>query len=328
MKWHSRLGIAAIVAGVVPTSTIVIAQQAATPAGTVRAEIKTYAKKAADPPPKDDAFNALNDAVKALLKSVGVAPEARRDRAVAKEAVQAKRLMVPFPDTIRVVAVDPNALAREYIPQIRPFVRAELHFIRLVCEPTAGQRAGLVEAAEAVLKDTAKQVAVLQQQIQQGGWNGEPFPDLQTLIEGGLVKAAASQLTPEQCRRYDAESKKRAADRKRAAAEMLVIHLDRELFLSLEQRQKLIDRLIANWDDAWYSSVDQIPSLQNFRPAIPNQTIAPILSKRQMDVWNGFPQNRSIRIGIQTGILGTQVDNLPLDEDFPPPEEAKSDPPR
>ena len=73
-------------------------------------------------------------------------------------------------------------------------------------------------------------------------------------------------LSPEQWSRYQAELDKRLASRKQIAVHYLVEALDRDLYLSDQQRTRLTESLSSQWDDSWYIYLEICPAWQSVLP--------------------------------------------------------------
>jgi hypothetical protein len=308
--------ISAVAAWMLLTSGAVVGRQVAKPVEPVK--------------PNKVATNPLNDALEQFIQHVGAAAAKgtlpKKPPKPAPVAVPIARLARPGLPPLQDQAAVLKELTDMFTPRLRPFVRAELHFIRLVCDPTTEQRRALTRDAEIVLQDVVKQMAGLQATLQQQGWNGEPFLDHEKLIRDGMAKSVNAHLSPEQRAGYAAEAAQRDAVRRAAVIETLVFNLERELVLSTDQRCKLIENLTTNWDNAWCVCLYQ-PNFQNGTSfPLPNPCVVPVLSKGQVEIWQGLVKPQLMYYGVRFGPFESNGDDLPLDEDFPAQDEPKPGP--
>jgi hypothetical protein len=206
-----------------------------------------------------------------------------------------------------------DAQAAQYIQQFRPIFRMEYYFLRGTCDLTKDQRRQLAQLGERTVKTAARQFVDAQQKMMRGGWRpGAQPPDARKLIEQELIKSTAGFLTPEQQRRYKDEVEKRAVSRKQVVVDNMVAHLDKDLVLTSDQRGKLVEALLKNWDDSWGQSLDMLMNMQNFFPNVRDQVVVPILTEGQRDVWRRIPKNQGTFWGVSFG--GMNMENDPLDD--------------
>ena len=95
-------------------------------------------------------------------------------------------------------------------------------------------------------------------------------------------------LSSDQWALYQAEVDKRNASRKQAAIRYLVDSLDRDLYLSDQQRDKLTDSLSSHWDDRWHLYLEYVFHGNPFYPLGVDPIVTPLLSDVQRKVWQGF----------------------------------------
>ena len=119
-------------------------------------------------------------------------------------------------------------------------------------------------------------------------------------------------LTHDQKSRYKVELEKRTASRKRVVVDNLVAKLDGDLVLTSDQRTKLVEALLANWQDAWCQSLEMLMNIDNFFPSVPDLVITPILTENQKEVWRRIPRNQNVFWGFSFG--GVIMENDPLDD--------------
>jgi hypothetical protein len=68
-----------------------------------------------------------------------------------------------------------------------------------------------------------------------------------------------------------------------------VAQLDQELFLTDEQRKRMVETLSRNWRHEWSQTVEMHILMHNrpFLPPLPDKDIAPLLNPTQREVWRG-----------------------------------------
>jgi hypothetical protein len=184
---------------------------------------------------------------------------------------------------------------QEYGPRFRLLYKAELHFLRLVCQPTKQQFEKIAADGEPALQATMRQIAAT---WRRPGAN-DPS-DLHALIVPALVKAVRSTLSAEQSARYQKEIDQRAAAHKQAMVLLLVNKIDGILLLSAEQRLKLGEILQTNWNDSW--NQEQWLNFSNRSiPSLPDEKIVPVLTETQKQVWHGI--SKGSRYSFNPGVL-------------------------
>lgn len=222
------------------------------------------------------------------------------DKVVVKKAEAAKVTVQPVlvpAGAARVVKVEP--LIKQFLPQLRPLMLAELHFVRTACDPTREQRIAIAREGDRVLTEATREYAEAYQKMQQGGWNGTSTPpDPPRRIVEGIAGAVKAQLTPEQAARYRVEADKRAAVLKDVTVRNLVVNLDEELLLSADQRLKLAESLSSHWDAAWCRSLNQLTYGYGYFPNVPEPLIVPHLDEAQKKIWTARPK---VQFGVSWG---------------------------
>lgn len=226
-------------------------------------------------------------------------------KATATKAVTAEKVEVKRPESVtakvgRVLPVAPAArevkvepLIQQFLPQLRPVMLAELHFVRSACNPTREQRIAIAREGDRVLTEATREYAEAYQKMQQGGWNGTSTPpDPPGRIVEGIAGAVKARLTPEQAARYRVEADRRAAVLKDVTVRNLVVNLDEELLLSADQRLKLAESLSSHWDAAWSRSLMQLTYGYGYFPNVPEPLIVPHLDEAQKKIWTARPKNQ------------------------------------
>jgi hypothetical protein len=227
----------------------------------------------------------------------------------------------------------PNAQQLELTPQYQATLRAELNFAKHTCQATPEQMQALRDELKKNLKEQPpaqagvnvrnlgqRQVRVVQQG--QGG-AGDPLQ----LARDRLAKAVKTCLSADQAALFQEEIDKRALDRRRSAAHVLVARLDRELILSAKQREEISQSLLAHWNDAWGSSLQMFIYNDQFFPNIPDAHVVKFLNDTQKKIWPTIPKNQGAVMvnGVMGGMFGDAVmwDEDAADEPANKPDEQQ-----
>jgi len=187
------------------------------------------------------------------------------------------------------LAANRQRAIQRYVTMGSPFVRAELIFVRHVCPMSQEQLRQISRGADRVLWDIVTKIADarLQGRIQQGT-EAAANPDSARLLQDGLRAVMKEHLSPEQWTIYQAELDKRLASRKPIAVRYLVEALDRDLYLSDQQRATLAALVSAHWDDGWDIYLGYMLQGNQFYPMTIDPFVLPVLSDVQKRVWQGF----------------------------------------
>lgn len=212
-------------------------------------------------------------------------------------------------------------LVQQNIRQGRPSVRAELIFVRKLCGLNTEQLRRINQDAEKALKDAATKFAESQQQprmrVVGKGANAtiRQNADGRNVLQQELALVMKKNLTPEQFTRYEAELEKRIANRRRSALHYLVDAMDRDLYLSDQQRAKLTESLGSHWDDSWSTSLEYLLAGNQFYPLGVDPYVMPFLDDTQKRVWQGTQ-----KVGAMWGFGGVLAnfmnDNDALEEEL------------
>jgi hypothetical protein len=210
---------------------------------------------------------------------------------------------------------------QQFAGQFRQLYRTELHFMRVVCQPTKQQYDKIAADAEPALKATIKKLAVNMR-----GKMAVEESDPRAPIVDALAKSVRTTLSPEQAARYQKELDQRAAARKQVALLNLVAKVDKVLVLTTEQRDQLAKVLENKWPKSW-NQPEMLQVLmwndQYFPQKMPDTEILLILTENQKTVWRGIPKV-DVRFGFHLGIVqGIEVGDEVWNEDQAKPEEKK-----
>jgi hypothetical protein len=196
---------------------------------------------------------------------------------------------------------DPNIrnLEAQFLPQFQQVLYSELAFLRRACEPDAAQFRSLAQSSRRSVRDALRQYVVAQVQPQR---NPIAVPagalEPQTFIQQQLVALVESKLSPEQAKRYREESDQRAASRKHAVVLNLASRIDEQLVLSAEQREKLVQTLASDYQDAWSQWLELQVNNPQFFPEILDSSVVPLLNAKQKAVWQQMPKQNFHFFGV------------------------------
>ncbi len=229
----------------------------------------------------------------------GVAPQAAEKGAMPKASVPAK----PAQKITRIQAVNVQAgvavkamavgnlgpVIDQFNRQGRPCVRAELLFVRQTCQTSTEQLRTISHEAFDALKTVVTKLAEGQQRPRRVVVNGRvqsvQQPDGGKLLQDALAAVMKKNLTPDQWSRYQAEADKRALARKEIGLKYLLEALDRDLYLSDQQREKVAESLAVHWDDGWGMYLEYVLQGNQFYPMAIDPYVSPILNEHQQKVW-------------------------------------------
>jgi hypothetical protein len=203
---------------------------------------------------------------------------------------------------------DPNQafiqqLEEQFGPQIRQLQKAELHFLRTICQPTKEQYGKIAADSEPAIKAAIKALAENMggRRRARGGREVNQPVDPRKSVAEALTGAVRTHLTPAQADRYQKELELRAAALKRVALLSLVAELDARLLLTAEQRGQMTKVLEKNWNESW-NNLQLVQYVAHYLPQLPEAEVLPLLSDKQKSVWRGIPKN-NVQFGFNFGIM-------------------------
>jgi len=175
-------------------------------------------------------------------------------------------------------------------------VRAELIFVRNICKLDRDQFRRINVDAGKVLADVVTKMVDGQVEPRAAIAAGRAAtnPDGARALQEALAALMKNDLSPDQWSRYQAEHDKRLASRKPIALLYLMDALDRELFLTDQQRATLTASLSAHWNDGWSMYLEYVLYGNQFYPMDIDPLVAPVLTDTQKKVWQGFQR---VRVG-------------------------------
>jgi hypothetical protein len=272
------------------------------------------AAKATKPRAKNDGRIAIADwldvganVAEAFNEVLGVVP-----------APRAAGAAVPAPVNAALTEADFQVFEKQYGKRFWMLYKGELHFLRLVCQPTRQQFDLIAAAGEPDVTAAMRRCAPVWNEQRRGIWRADADrPDVRKLITTGLAKAVKANLSPDQADRYQKELGPRDAAHRRVVALNLLARMDRRLVLSGEQQAKLQAILEQNWATAG----NQTQMLQQgdwYFPVMPDEKILPVLTDAQKTVWRGVYKGR-----VAFGLELDQVQQISLPHEEWPEEGGK-----
>jgi hypothetical protein len=172
-----------------------------------------------------------------------------------------------------------DAQLEQYMQLLKPAMWQELNFIRQVCDLTLEQRSKIRAAADVAVKDGARAIIKRERAGVQPAVGADALRD-------NLHESLTKTLTAEQVARFDTEQAKRREARRQAAIWGAAASLDGALFLSEEQREKIVNNLQKNWQREWEGWLEACQYNGQYFPQIPEQHVAPELNQEQKLIWS------------------------------------------
>ena len=175
-----------------------------------------------------------------------------------------------------------DAQAQQYVQMMQPLLWRELDFVRQNCDLAPEQRPKIKAAAETGLKQAARDMI----QPRRGG--AQTPEAAGKTIGAEITKALKESLSGEQLARYEAENTKRRAAEKQAAIYSAVATIDGALFLTKEQREKIVTELDSHWRQEWDQWLQMWQYAGQYYPQVPDTYVVPHLNEEQKTVWRGL----------------------------------------
>ena len=219
--------------------------------------------------------------------------------------------------------LDRNALKQFEVQYGRHFdqvVKTELHFIRVVCQPTRQQYDALASDGKLIRTKVLNKFALIQQGMNQGVQSSSNN-DTRKPVAEGLLESAKRHLTADQVAKYESELAARNNARKDVIVLATAAKLDRKLVLNKDQRAEVTKALSENWNASWGSMEVMMYGGDSF-PNVPDAKIVPLLSETQKKVWRTVNQQSNVFWGFNVGMdQGIAIADEQWDDDVT--EEAK-----
>jgi len=179
---------------------------------------------------------------------------------------------------------------------LKPLVNVELSFAKLACELTDDQMKPIVAEAKkahqamadiVIRQDAAGDDFYTKNKVIFSGPNDEvmvvnPFKR----IRDDVAKLLKPLVTEEQYAKFAEESRLREEYERETAVQFLLNLLDLKLVLSLEQRKRLHEKLMAQWQDLDLHTLDSSIMNQDGFPPAPDHLIIPELNASQQKLLN------------------------------------------
>jgi hypothetical protein len=197
-------------------------------------------------------------------------------------------------------------------------VKTELHFIRVVCQPTRQQYEAMATDGKLIRTKAINKFAMLQNGRNRG-IRSSTDSDTRKPISEGLLLSAKRHLSADQAAAYERELSARKEATKEVAVLVTAAKLDRRLVLNTPQRAQVTKVLTDNWNPAWGTSQMMMLGGQYF-PDIPDSKITPILTATQKKVLKTATQQSHVFFGFNVGrnqgivIADEKWDDEPDDE--------------
>jgi len=131
----------------------------------------------------------------------------------------------------------------QFSPMLNKILDVELYFVQKVCQPNAEQAARLRKFGAGEVVTLAKLMAENQ--------NQENTVDPRQLLTKALGREIEKVCSAEAAKRYREEMSGRLDYKQAAAAGLMLANMDRDLFLSPDQAQKIEGELHQNWKPEW-----------------------------------------------------------------------------
>ena len=236
--------------------------------------------------------------VKVAVPAMRVAPAQKVDGGKAKAAIPRKAAIA----VKAVPAMNINVIGQQFLPHFQKIHKAELHFMRMVCECNRQQYEKVAGETGPALKEMAEKFGQKNQNgfiiVNAGlaGTESDDQNDPQLQITQAVSKAVRKNLTTEQADRYEQEIADRMESSKQAVALAYVAKMDKLLHLTADQRDRLTKLLNKKWK--YSASRARLLTLgDGYFPAMPDSEISEILSAPQKRVWTAV-QRGNVSFGV------------------------------
>jgi hypothetical protein len=248
----------------------------------------------------------------ALLTVFGPPGRAFARQAPPKMAAQKLMPAMPAAPQQRQEDLVVQQFQQQFGAQFRQLYRTEMHFMRLVSQPTKQQYDKIAADMEPALKAITRIFALQMHGLQRGA-AVQDQSDPRKPIADELAKSVRANLPADKAAKYEKELQQRAAARKKTVVVNMVAMVDKVLVLTPDQRDKLADVFEKNWTDSWHQLQYLMYGRQYF-PQMPDAKILPLLTEAQKVVWRGIPKG-NVRFGFNMGnVPGVDLDDEVWDE--------------
>jgi hypothetical protein len=171
--------------------------------------------------------------------------------------------------------------------QLRPLYRFELMSVRTACRLTTEQFRIIRPETDAAFDKAIARLFEAQQNALTGRARVRSADlDYETVIRQAVFSVARRHVPADRWAAFQADLRRREASRKQAGVEFLVATLDRDLQLTIRQRDQLTQSLSAHWDGQWYSALEVTLGGSPCVPRIPDELVKPYLGETQQGIWS------------------------------------------
>jgi hypothetical protein len=178
-----------------------------------------------------------------------------------------------------------NLEARHFVT---PIVNAELEFIRQTCDLTPSQRPVIKAESVAALNEAVRKVTKLDHLMQNDDERAEKLRmeyDPRHVVRKRLDKVLKQVLTTDQWTTYVEERSRKDDYRKRATIMDIASRVDQVLFLTPEQRDRIMEGLATGWQDRWEQWLTMCENVDGGFPDFADAIINQQLNRNQKKVW-------------------------------------------
>jgi hypothetical protein len=184
------------------------------------------------------------------------------------------------------LAANRARLIPHYTQQGRAIVRAELLLVRSRCQLSNEQLRPISRETEQTLAEFVQEIVDQNTGLRPRGRSSSA--DATKQLQERVAIVIKRHLSSEQWALYKSEVDKRDASRKQAALNFLLDVMQRDLFLSKKQQEKLRESLSSHWDETWYLPVEYVLYGNQMYPTDMGQYLLPVLNEGQMRIWQRF----------------------------------------
>ena len=177
-----------------------------------------------------------------------------------------------------------RAMMPQFQPQFQQALYRELVFVRRTCKPEKKSFADLAVASSAELKTPLHDYVASYYGSRQVADRQEADPH--AAIQNMLSRLVKQKLGDEKFQLYMQEHGKRYEAHKHAIVLNLVVAIDTRLVLTAEQRTKLVQALLANYERSWDLFSEAYGITGQYLPSVRDKTIVALLDDKQKKVWS------------------------------------------
>lgn len=214
--------------------------------------------------------------------------------------------------TDRAVAV-PMVVENQYSPLLKKMLTAEVHFIRKVCHPNATQLAEIRHAGQVKIAALAEEYAAIQNR------HPSSWPDPRQSLTEVFQKHIDDCMSPEAAQRYRKEIAARDAARREAGVAMATAMIDRKVYFSPEQYERVAQKIDETWKELWSRNL-QAFLYDQYAPTPDSTVLRPLLNQPQQSLWNwsragsisfGWEQDLGLSTPWKEGVDLEELDEYP-----------------